>query len=78
MAPVVKLLARTPGIESLVCTTAQHRQMLDQVLAFFDLPVHHDLDIMTPGQGLHEITERTLVVHDVLTDGFINHQLALE
>jgi len=56
MAPVVKLLARTPGIESLVCTTAQHRQMLDQVLDLFDIRPEIDLDLMRHDQSLAEIT----------------------
>jgi len=61
MAPVQRVLAASPDLfDCRVCVTAQHRQMLDQVLALFDLPVHHDLDIMTPGQGLHEVTERVL------------------
>jgi UDP-N-acetylglucosamine 2-epimerase (non-hydrolysing) len=61
MAPVQRVLAGSPDLfDCRVCVTAQHRRMLDQVLAFFDMPVHYDLDIMTPGQGLHEVTERVL------------------
>jgi len=58
MAPVVQHLANTPGIESLVCVTAQHRQMLDQVLDLFDIRPDIDLDLMQPGQSLAELTAR--------------------
>lgn len=56
MAPVVRRLAATPGIESLVCVTAQHRQMLDQVLELFAIRPDRDLDLMRAGQGLTYIT----------------------
>lgn len=56
MAPVVQQLARTPGIESLVCVTAQHREMLDQVLDLFGIRPEIDLDLMKPDQSLAQIT----------------------
>jgi UDP-N-acetylglucosamine 2-epimerase (non-hydrolysing) len=56
MAPVVKALARTQGIDSLVCVTAQHRQMLDQVLALFQIVPDVDLNLMAPGQTLAGLT----------------------
>ncbi len=56
MAPVVQRLAQTPGIESLVCVTAQHREMLDQVLNLFDIVPDVDLDLMQPNQSLAQIT----------------------
>ena len=56
MAPVVQRLAQTPGIESLVCVTAQHREMLDQVLGLFDIVPDVDLDLMQPDQSLAQIT----------------------
>lgn len=57
MAPVVRKLASRPDIfESRVCVTAQHRQMLDQVLNLFGIIPDHDLDIMKPGQDLFDIT----------------------
>jgi UDP-N-acetylglucosamine 2-epimerase (non-hydrolysing) len=52
MAPVVKQLAQTPGIESSVCVTAQHREMLDQVLHLFDIRADVDLNLMRPNQTL--------------------------
>lgn len=56
MAPVVRQLAQTPGVESLVCVTAQHRQMLDQVLNLFDIRPDFDLNLMQPDQSLAQIT----------------------
>ncbi|MGG6287610.1 non-hydrolyzing UDP-N-acetylglucosamine 2-epimerase [Leptolyngbya sp. AN03gr2] len=56
MAPVVKALQASPDIDSRVCVTAQHREMLDQVLDLFGIVPDHDLNLMKPGQGLFEIT----------------------
>ena len=60
MAPVVKALQATPGVETLVVVTAQHRQMLDQVLALFDITPDEDLDVMAPGQTLPDLFGRIL------------------
>lgn len=60
MAPVVNALARTEGVDSRVCVTAQHREMLDQVLALFKIVPDYDLNIMTPGQDLTDITAKVL------------------
>jgi len=56
MAPVVQALAQTPGVEPLVCVTAQHRQMLDQVLNLFGIVPDIDLDLMRPDQSLAQLT----------------------
>jgi UDP-N-acetylglucosamine 2-epimerase (non-hydrolysing) len=56
MAPVVLRLQQTPGIESIVCVTAQHRQMLDQVLEAFNITPDIDLNLMQPNQGLAQLT----------------------
>ncbi len=56
MAPVVLELKRTPGIDSYVCVTAQHRQMLDQVLDLFAIRPDADLDLMREDQSLAEIS----------------------
>ncbi len=56
MAPVVQRLAQHDQIDSLVCVTAQHRQMLDQVLDLFQIKPDVDLDLMRPDQGLAQIT----------------------
>jgi UDP-N-acetylglucosamine 2-epimerase (non-hydrolysing) len=60
MAPLVHALAADDYFESKVCVTAQHREMLDQVLKLFNIKPDYDLDIMRPGQGLTEITCRIL------------------
>ncbi len=60
MAPLVHALANDPYFESRVCVTAQHREMLDQVLHLFSIQPDYDLNIMKPGQGLTEITCRIL------------------
>ncbi|WP_370685883.1 non-hydrolyzing UDP-N-acetylglucosamine 2-epimerase, partial [Sulfurirhabdus autotrophica] len=61
MAPVVLGLARAEGIESKVCVTAQHREMLDQVLDLFNIKPDYDLNLMAPGQDLFDITARCLL-----------------
>jgi UDP-N-acetylglucosamine 2-epimerase (non-hydrolysing) len=58
MAPVVQQLDRTPGLESLVCVTAQHREMLDQVLTLFDIQPDVDLDLMRADQSLAQLSAR--------------------
>ncbi|WP_026042376.1 non-hydrolyzing UDP-N-acetylglucosamine 2-epimerase [Pantoea sp. A4] len=60
MAPLVKALAQDAAFESRLCVTAQHREMLDQVLRLFELQPDYDLNIMRPEQGLTEITCRIL------------------
>ncbi|MFZ5548512.1 MAG: non-hydrolyzing UDP-N-acetylglucosamine 2-epimerase [Pseudomonadota bacterium] len=60
MAPLVKRLEQSPGFVSCVCVTAQHRQMLDQVLELFQIRPDHDLDLMRPGQDLYSITSDIL------------------
>jgi UDP-N-acetylglucosamine 2-epimerase (non-hydrolysing) len=60
MAPVVAELASRDGFEPVVAVTAQHREMLDQVLELFAITPDHDLDIMQPGQTLTDITVRSL------------------
>ena len=61
MAPLVKALERDPDIDSVLCVTAQHRQMLDQVLSLFDLHPDYDLNLMKPGQTLSTITSGVLL-----------------
>jgi UDP-N-acetylglucosamine 2-epimerase (non-hydrolysing) len=61
MAPLVLAMKAHPGIDASVCVTAQHREMLDQVLDLFEIVPDYDLDIMSPGQGLTEITSRILL-----------------
>ena len=61
MAPLVQELARREHVESLLCVTAQHRQMLDSVLEIFHLQPDYDLDIMEPRQTLTTITSKALL-----------------
>ena len=61
MAPLVKKLKETDGIESVLCVTAQHREMLDQVLELFDLVPDYDLNIMKPNQTISMITTNVLL-----------------
>ncbi len=56
MAMLVKKLNQSPGIEHRLCVTAQHREMLDQVLSFFEITPDYDLNIMKQGQDLTDIT----------------------
>lgn len=60
MAPLVKELKSRPEIEQITCVTAQHRQMLDQVLETFHIVPEYDLDIMKQGQTLNEVVQRVL------------------
>ncbi len=60
MAPLVKELEKRENIESIVCVTAQHREMLDQVLETFDIKPDYDLNIMKQGQTLADVTTRAL------------------
>ena len=60
MAPLVKELEGRKEIESVVCVTAQHREMLDQVLTVFDIKPDYDLNIMKRGQDLYDVTARVL------------------
>ena len=70
MCPLVKTLQRYPELfDTEVCVTAQHRQMLDQVLDVFDVKPDDDLDIMRSEQDLYDVTTRVLVgMHKVLDD----------
>lgn len=61
MAPLVNLLKQAPGIDSKVCVTGQHREMLDQVLKLFDIKPEYDLQIMKAGQDLYDVTTSILL-----------------
>ena len=70
MAPVVHRLKERSGLDVHVCVTAQHREMLDQVLSLFEIVPDIDLDIMKPGQDLTDITANIiLALRDVLKEG---------
>ncbi len=55
MAPVVHAFSKTPEVDSRVCVTAQHREMLDQVLNFFEIQPDYDLNLMKPDQSLNKL-----------------------
>jgi UDP-N-acetylglucosamine 2-epimerase (non-hydrolysing) len=61
MAPLVRALAADPRFESRVCVTAQHREMLDQVLDLFEIQPDYDLNVMKAGQTLYDVTSRILL-----------------
>lgn len=78
MAPLVKELESRKEIKCIVCVTAQHREMLDQVLETFDIKPDYDLDIMKPGQTLSDITCKVIkgleeVIKEVKPDIVLVH-----
>jgi len=67
MAPVIKQIEKQPSLKSIICVTAQHRQMLDQALKVFGITPDYDLGIMRPDQDLFDITASALIgLNDVL------------
>jgi UDP-N-acetylglucosamine 2-epimerase (non-hydrolysing) len=70
MAPIVRQLKETAGIESQVCVTAQHRQMLDQVLELFEITPDYDLDLMRENQSLAQISASIFTHLDPVLAGF--------
>lgn len=69
MAPVVKALEAAPDMEAIVTVTAQHREMLDQVLHLFSITPDYDLNIMSAGQTLYDVTTKALLgLKDVLEE----------
>jgi len=69
MAPLVKAFQADSYFETKVCVTAQHREMLDQVLELFEITPEYDLNLMKPGQDLYDITSNVLLgMKDVLSD----------
>ncbi|WP_406868698.1 non-hydrolyzing UDP-N-acetylglucosamine 2-epimerase [Paraburkholderia fungorum] len=69
MAPLVRRLKNTKGIDCFVCVTGQHREMLDQVLSLFRIRPHFDLNVMKRGQDLYDVTTSIVLgMRDVLTD----------
>jgi UDP-N-acetylglucosamine 2-epimerase (non-hydrolysing) len=70
MAPIIKLLQKTEGIESRVCNTAQHRQMIDQVLDLFEITPEYDLDLMREGQTMANISAGIFTHLDPILEEF--------
>ena len=71
MAPLVKEFQKHPDVfETKVCVTAQHREMLDQVLDFFEIKPDYDLDLMKPGQNLYGLTADIITNLKPVLEGF--------
>ena len=71
MAPLVMTFQKYPTLfDTKVCVTAQHREMLDQVLSFFDITPDFDLDLMKPGQNLYGLTADIITNMKPVLEGF--------
>ena len=70
MAPVVKAFQKEKSFVTRVCVTAQHREMLDQVLAFFNITPNYDLDLMKANQTLNQLSARILKYIDPVLEDF--------
>lgn len=68
MAPLVAALGREPSLQSRLCITGQHREMLAQVMALFDLRADHELDVMRPNQTLNGLFARLIAAVDAVLD----------
>lgn len=76
MAPVVKAIEATEGLQPIVVSTGQHKEMLQQVVDLFEIKVDHDLEVMQPNQTLPSLTARLITRIDDLLDK-INPDFAL-
>ncbi|MEZ4811240.1 MAG: UDP-N-acetylglucosamine 2-epimerase (non-hydrolyzing) [Allomuricauda sp.] len=70
MAPLVRALRKSDKFETKVCVTAQHREMLDQVLEFFEITPDYDLDLMKPGQNLYGLTAAIITSMQPVLESF--------
>ena len=71
MAPLVREFQKHPDkFNTKICVTAQHREMLDQVLDFFEIKPDYDLDIMKPGQNLYELTSKIIESLKIVLEEF--------
>ncbi|WBV58543.1 UDP-N-acetylglucosamine 2-epimerase (non-hydrolyzing) [Chryseobacterium daecheongense] len=70
MAPLVKEFKKNADFETKVCVTAQHREMLDQVLSFFDIEPDYDLNLMKPNQNLYSLTADIITEMKSVLDDF--------
>ncbi len=61
MAPLIRRLQQTPGVETRLCNTGQHRDLLDPILIFFALTVNYSLEVMVEGQGLPQLTSTIIL-----------------
>ena len=70
MAPLLRLLGSDTRFDSRICVTAQHRQMLDQVLELFNIRPHYDLNVMRPGQSLSSLTTSIITGIEPILEAF--------
>src|SRR5512134_1675484 len=70
MSPIIRQLKATAGIETRVCVTAQHREMLDQVLDLFQIKPEYDLDLMRDGQTMAQVSAGIFTHLDPILAGF--------
>lgn len=75
MAPIIKAIRAHPSFDLRVCVTGQHRQMLDQVLALFEIVPDYDLSLMRPGQTLTELTQNVLAGMERIFQEWTPHML---
>jgi UDP-N-acetylglucosamine 2-epimerase (non-hydrolysing) len=75
MAPIIKVIREHPSFDLRVCVTGQHRQMLDQVLALFEIVPDYDLSLMRPGQTLTELTQNVLAGMERVFQNWTPHLL---
>jgi UDP-N-acetylglucosamine 2-epimerase (non-hydrolysing) len=79
MAPLIKQMEQTPEFECKVCVTGQHRKMLDQVLSFFDIKPHFDLELMKANQTLADITADVIKgVDAIVKNEFTPHYIVVQ
>ncbi|MBA5247420.1 UDP-N-acetylglucosamine 2-epimerase (non-hydrolyzing) [Marnyiella aurantia] len=71
MAPLVKYFRTQPGFQTKVCVTAQHREMLDQVLDFFEIKPDFDLNLMKPNQNLYSLTSEIILGLKEILDSYV-------
>lgn len=70
MAPVVHAFQKEKGFDTRICITAQHREMLDQVLEFFSITADYDLDLMKPGQSLYSLTASIITEMQLVLENY--------
>ena len=78
MAPVIKALEQAEDVEPIVISTGQHREMLEQVISLFGLPVHHRLDVMQPNQTLAGLSARLLAAIDGVLESVKPHMALVQ
>lgn len=78
MAPVIKALEQADGLEPVVISTGQHREMLQQVIDLFGIPVHRKLDVMQPNQTLAGLSARLLTAIDQALDEITPHMALVQ